>query len=329
MLISLIIEKFFLHFSQKTLSKKNKLLEEFLKKALSEAHPEKKMLAKKLQNPWFLAEGLFKANLADSSKKAKILAESLAARYLIAFARRSSQSLFHKKRLLSARIFTLYTSSKDAPYLKKLLDDNNLLIVGAIAEASTKFNERESVEKTLKKMSFLPSYIYNMLKDVFIAADPVVHATVEKILKENPSSEVAISAIDILSTVNIQIPKAILQKAMRSDIPLLKEAALKAHIACPHNESEKVFFTMLDDQDPTVRQLAAKGLALFPSSSCAHRLESALSDHVWQVRVEAASSLHLMGKIGHTLLEKAAKSRNENAKNSALFILKVAKELSI
>jgi hypothetical protein len=248
----------------------------------------------KLHHRFILIEVLEEFNRRISGEEWDTLKDSLCKKLLLPKARHWAKSFFWIKRNYSARIFALCPLKEDEKLICKLIDDPSFLVSGIAAYSATLLESEKGIILTLKCMDRQKGYSYYFYADALSKGSPKVYEIISSMASKFNASHK--SCLDVLSLKTSQVPLNFLNKDLRSKDSSIKIAALKVAACNPQEEFEDKLIKLSEDDDPTVRAYAVKGLANFSNRKSCKALQNAALDPEWSVTYLAARSLKSLGK---------------------------------
>lgn len=250
------------------------------------------------------------------------LKQTIAEQYLLPYARSSFNSIFWTKRNFSSRCFALSPSLQDEQKILPLIEDSVFLVRSHAAHAIARMGTYKGIKKIILHMSTETGYAYFFYRDILLQEGSVaLFNEVEKIAikSENPSVESA--CLDLLSSKSMTLSNTLLNKYIYSFNEKLRLQCIKVYAQNPQHDSPEILLKCIDDPLAEIRAQAAYGLGYFLSAESLEKLERALSDTSWNVRLQAAWSLKRMGKKGLAILNKQAPEINKKGFDAAQYAL--------
>lgn len=234
------------------------------------------------------------------------LKSSIANSYLLPRARKWSDSYFWEERNFSARCFALCPLQHDEKILLKLIDDQEFLVRKNAAVALTRLGSKKGISSIIAHMAAERGYGRFTYRDIILHEGSLeTLGIIEEIAMEQLTCVAKHRAcLSILAGKAMTLTYPFLKEDLASSNPLIRLAAVKVYARNPQIDSAQVLLACIEDPEEKVRAEAAHGLGYFASREAIDKLEQALKDPSWNVRLEAAWSLKRMGESGRLILEK-------------------------
>lgn len=230
-------------------------------------------------------------------------------RYLIPKARKYRKSFFWKKRLFSARCFSLCPKSEDAASIAILMEDTVFLIWAKACLAALKLEDFALTKQLVQKASRAVGYSFYFLCDALRGGGYNIFQFLEKIVRETESIDIHRVCLDALGHKSFPVDLPILQKYLSSPEENIRLMAVVFFAQSLQKESFSVLKKAVLDASAPIRKEAVLGLARFSTEESMSIIEKALQDAEWVVRVAAAESLKRMGSKAQSII-KAQTERN-------------------
>jgi hypothetical protein len=242
---------------------------------------------------------------------------------LLPCAKKWVKSYFWEERNFSARCFALCSSEHDEKILLKLMDDPAFLVRKNAAIAIARLGRKEGIKKIIDHMVSERGYGRFCYRDILLHEGTIeTLGIVEKIAAEEKECIAKHRAcLSILSGKAMTLTYPFLKRDLESENPLIRLAAVKIYARNPQKDSAQVLIRCMEDPADKIRAEAAHGLGYFASKETVEKLELALKDPVWNVRLQAAWSLKRMGAAGRNVLEKQSPEIDRTAYDTVKYAL--------
>lgn len=238
----------------------------------------------------------------------KQVKEKIASHYLLHKARRWSTSWFWKKRSRAARIFALQPLAQDEPLILKLLTDPVFLVQSVASLAAVQLESKKGVELSLHWMARTSqNYTRFYYRDILLQGSAKVFQYLAEISQGQKNPQIKLASLEVFAGKTVPVPLPFLKEDLASQDPQILSTALRVLIRNPTENTEEILLQASHNSAPIVRTVAALGLKTFAQPNILQALESMLKDPVWEVKLQAATSLSEMGSEGIEILKK----RNE------------------
>ena len=247
--------------------------------------------------------------------------EEILTHFLIPYAKKWAHSFFWEKRLFTARCAALSPKLIDKKIILSLLEDSLFLVRAKAYTAATEVADLDVVHFLIKTICKTQGYERYLYKDLLTSCSTAVFQHIEKIAATAKDTQVYLMCLDLLSTRIFSIALFSLTELLQSTNREIRLAAVKILAHNTQKESYTILLSLIDDDNPLIRQHACYGLAGFPTEKSFHLLEQSLQDEKWPVRLQAAQSLRKMGEGGVHILEQQTKESNTHSYEVAQYAL--------
>ncbi|NGX53591.1 MAG: hypothetical protein K1000chlam4_00303 [Chlamydiae bacterium] len=248
--------------------------------------------------------------------------DEICRRYLLPRARKRVRSWFWKKRLFAARILALSPQTEDASGIALLIKDRLFLVSSHAIRAAISLETRELLFQVLDKMHLLSGYPYYFCRDLLMHGSNKLFNWIEEFASESKSKTFRWTLLDLLSTKPYPLIRLDLTEDLNTKSPERRLCGVRLLSRNPQPNSKDVLLNALEDKNDKIRAEAARGLHFFPEEICFKKLNHALNDEVWDVRLEAGIALKKMGEKGGTILEKQNSTSHPEAYEVAHYVLR-------
>lgn len=245
--------------------------------------------------------GIF--NYRFNSTEWKMIREEAAQYYLLRKARRLATSWLWIRRSYAARCFAVCPLPEDEKRICSLIDDPVFLVRSMASIAAIGLESRQGVMQTLAQMAKATSYFRLFYRDAFLQGSKQVFNWIQEAVLSEKDPNIHLACLEILSGITTAIPLSFLKQDLESKQFEVRLAALKVLVRNPQEASSTMLIEYLKDPKEEIRAAAALCLENFPTKKTLEELEKALCDESWQVRLNAAKSLKMMGEEGLEILK--------------------------
>ncbi len=232
------------------------------------------------------------------------LKKEIVTRYLLQKGRKRAKSFFWEKRNFAARVFALMPLPEDEQAILTLSRDSVFLVRSVASIAAIGLGNKKGIEQVLASMANEHGYARCFYLDHLLQASVKVLTYIGELALNSKDLKTRFASLEIFAKKTVACPIPSLQRDLQSDDPKLREMALKVLVRNPQKDSEKLLLNYLEDAHEAIRAEAACGLSLFINAGVLLKLQQALRDPCWRVRLQAASSLKKMGEEGIAILKK-------------------------
>lgn len=252
-----------------------------------------------------------------------VLRKKITKASLLPYARKWSNAFFWEKRNFCARCFSLCPLQEDQKKIIKLMNDRVFLVRSNAAIALTRLGQKKGIKKILEHMIVERGYGRFFYRDILLHEGALeTFELIEEIASEEQGHHsLHIECLNILSGKAMTLTHPFLQWDLASEDAKIRYAAVKVFARNPQKESAQILMQCMEDPVAEVRAEAAYGLGYFASKESIAKLESALSDNVWNVRLQAAWSLKRMGVMGVAILKQQSLQVNKSAFETVQYAL--------
>ncbi len=263
-----------------------------------EKNPEVLPLPKRINKQW-LIEVLEGFDRTFKSEDWNVLKQEFVKDYLQQALPVWLKSRNWTKRNLAARTLVLSPSKNQEDEIVQLVQDPIFLVSSLAARAAITIDSQKGVDCILKIISKQSGYPYFFYLDLLgSGSSAILNYLVEQTAKEAPWHKSCL-AIFVIKTP--PKPLACLKQDLYSLDLQVRQTALKIVIKNPSLEAFSALLHAMVDKDENVRQLAAEGLADYPSEQTLSCLQKALDDASPAVSLASAMSLKKLGHEGDIL----------------------------
>lgn len=241
--------------------------------------------------------------------------------YLLPYARKKANSSSWIKRNYAARCFALTSLQEDKDTIVYLMDDPVFLVRSAAAMAAVNLGNKPLILEIIRKMSKETGYSYYFYRDLLLKRSDKTFAMIKEFAETEKNPAIHLTCLDLMtSNAVIKIPDYLKEDLLSQD-PKIRLAAVKILARNPQGNSVEMLSHCLDDEDPDIRSEAVLGLHYFATDAVFEKLQNALNDPVWLVRLHAAETLKKMGEKGSSILKNQNPNVNKNGYEAAQAVL--------
>ncbi len=224
------------------------------------------------------------------------------------------------RRLEAARALSILGTTDDQPAVAALLRDEHPAVQVAAASALPRVADAEMLGHVVDEIFTLPKvvrqYVTTVLRQTRGMAGEALTGRIRA------GTEMAELAAWIELAASIDHPQAIAAsiKHAAHRAPAVRRAVAKALARHPGPDAVKTLILLVEDDDFSVRALAARGLGQLGAATSVPALAPLLADRVWLVRLRAALSLAQLGERGRAALRVANEGNDRFAREMATMV---------
>ena len=248
--------------------------------------------------------------------------DEICRRYLLPRARKRARGWFRRKRLFAARVLALSPQTEDASRIALLIKDRLFLVNSHAIRAAIALGTKELLFQVLNKMHLLSGYPYYYCRDLLLHSSSKLFNWIEEFASETKSISFRLTLLDLLSTKIYPLISLDLTEDLSAKNPERRLCGVRLLSRNPQPNSKDVLLKALEDSSDKIRAEAARGLYLFPEEICFNKLNHALNEKVWDVRLGAGIALKKMGTTGVEILKKQDPTSHPEAYEVAHYVLR-------
>lgn len=327
LLIFIISKKVSFFFENRNFSKNKKAINEIIKICLEEKKNISKFNLKKFAftNVLLIEMEAFEYRLQEIEWEE--LKKEISDEFLLPKARVWTSSRFWTRRNYAARCFALSPQFADEKMIIDLIKDPVFLVRSIAAVAATKLELKEGIYKILQHMSTEKGYAHYFYRDVLLQGSRKVFEWIEEIAEKAETSQIHLASLEVLSGKTFMKQLPFLKRDLESNDTAIRFAAIKLFVRNPQKNCAEAILNSTDDSKEEIRSEAILGMeylvgmGFLSAEKGFSRLNKALTDESWMVRMKAAATLKKMGEKGLDILNQQDKKVNKEAYEAAQYAL--------
>lgn len=258
-----------------------------------------------------------------TDKRWQDIKDKIVSQYLNPEVKRYASSYSWFKRQLAARALLLDSKNENPQILEKLLDDPRYLVRVAAATALLRTESKDLFEKAIKKMSLESPESQFPYRDALMQSDEQKFKWLLQLLQSTHDKKIQAICLDVLSTRTSGNLFPIVKSFIHDPDVKCRTFAIKALGNIPTIESKEILMQKLDDSDSHIRAESVMSLHKLYALEAIPKLQIALSDPVWWVRLQAALALKAFGEEGLKILNSKDLDKDSAAFEIAQYALAI------